>query len=101
MEIGGLILTIVGSGGLWTLIQTLVTYKLNKDSNEKQALKSLLRDAIYKRCEKILREGTVTKEDLENIEGLYNPYIALGGNGTAKKMVDEVKSLHLDVTKGE
>ncbi len=58
----------------------------------------MLRDAIYKRCEVALRNGSISVKELENIEGLYEPYKKLGGNGTAKKLVDEVKEMHTEVS---
>ena len=98
LTIGEIIATVLAGGGFWTLIQSLINYKVAKDSTEKQALKSLLRDAIYKRCEVALRNGSISVKELENIEGLYDPYKKLGGNGTAKKLVDEVKEMHTEVS---
>lgn len=95
--LGKLILAIIASSGIWTLIQTLVMRKLQKDDTSNQALKSLLRDAIYRRCEKALADGEVTINELENINGLYTPYKELGGNGTAKKLIEEVNDLHTEV----
>jgi hypothetical protein len=95
LTIGEVIIAVLGSGGLWTLIQALINYKINKDSMEKQALKSLLRDAIFRRCEKALSNGEVSIEELENINGLYQPYKELGGNGTAKKLIEDVNDLEV------
>lgn len=97
--LGKLILAIIASSGVWTLIQTLVMRKLQKDDTSNQALKSLLRDAIYRRCEKALADGEVSINELENINGLYIPYKKLGGNGTAKKLIEEVNDLHTEVMK--
>lgn len=94
---GKMILAIIASSGVWTLIQTLVMRKLQEDDSSKQALKSLLRDAIYRRCEKALTDGEVSISELENINGLYIPYHELGGNGTAKKLIEEVNDLHTEV----
>ncbi len=94
---GKMILAIIASSGVWTLIQTLIMRKLQEDDSSKQALKSLLRDAIYRRCEKALTDGEVSISELENINGLYIPYHELGGNGTAKKLIEEVNDLHTEV----
>jgi hypothetical protein len=96
---GKLIMAIIASSGVWTLIQTLVMRRLQKDDASNQALKSLLRDAIFRRCEKALSNGEVSIEELENINGLYQPYKELGGNGTAKKLIEEVNDLHTEVNK--
>lgn len=95
LTIGEVIIAVLGSGGLWTLIQALINYKISKDSMEKQALKSLLRDAIFRRCEKALSNGEVSIGELENINGLYKPYKELGGNGTAKKLIEDVNDLEV------
>ncbi len=94
---GKMIVAIIASSGVWTLIQTLIMRKLQEDDSSKQALKSLLRDAIYRRCEKALTDGEVSISELENINGLYIPYHELGGNGTAKKLIEEVNDLHTEV----
>lgn len=92
-----MIAAVIAGSGFWTLVQSLVNYKLSKDSVEKQALKSLLRDAIYRRCEHALKDGVITVKDLENIEALYEIYKKLGGNGTAKKLVEEVEEMQTEV----
>ncbi len=96
---GKLIFAVIASSGVWTLIQTLIMHKLQEDDISKHAMKSLLRDAIYRRCEKALADGEVTINELENINGLYKPYKELGGNGTAKKLIEEVNDLHTEVNK--
>ena len=93
---GKLIMAIIASSGVWTLIQTLVMRRLQKDDASNQALKSLLRDAIFRRCEKALSNGEVSIEELENINGLYQPYKELGGNGTAKKLIEDVNDLEVN-----
>lgn len=42
----------------------------------------------------IIGRGYVTKDEYENLyKYLYKPYKALGGNGTAEKMIHEVNNL--------
>lgn len=41
-----------------------------------------------------IQRGHITKDEYENLNDyLYEPYKALGGNGTAKKVMDEVNKL--------
>ena len=45
-------------------------------------------------CEKYIEQGWVSTDDYENLERyLYKPYKAMGGNGTAEKLMDQVKKL--------
>jgi hypothetical protein len=45
-------------------------------------------------CSHILDRGYVTIEELEDIEKLmYKPYTAMGGNGVAKELFEEIKRL--------
>lgn len=90
-----LLVAVIASSGIWSLIQALVMRRLQKDDASNQALKSLLRDAIFRRCEKALANGEVSIEELENINGLYQPYKELGGNGTAKKLIEDVNDLEV------
>jgi hypothetical protein len=39
-------------------------------------------------------EAYITKDEYENLyEYLYKPYLKLGGNGSAERIMDEVKKL--------
>ena len=46
--------------------------------------------------EKYIQQGWLTRDDYENIyEYLYLPYHDLGGNGSAERIMEEVKRLPL------
>lgn len=53
-----------------------------------------MHDRIYTICEEILKEGTLTTEQMRNLEYLYRPYKKLGGNGTGKLMFEAVSELY-------
>ena len=93
-----IIIAILGSAGLWTFINNIVTNRKSKKSVERQALLALLHDKMYYLCQHFIEKGTITADELENIEYLYKPYEALGGNGTCKRLYEEV--LRLPITKG-
>ena len=43
-----------------------------------------------------IERGSITQDEYENLHDyLYKPYLALGGNGTAKKVMAEVERLPL------
>jgi hypothetical protein len=58
-----------------------------------KGLQALLHSELYKECEECEKKGFATIDDLESIEYLYNPYHALGGNGTGTTLYDRVKQL--------
>ena len=92
------IITIVAatlaSSGLWSLI----LYKVQKRDIEKDSITKLILGLAYREitelCLKYINRGYITKDEYEDlIRYLFTPYEELGGNGTAKKLVDEVKKL--------
>ena len=45
---------------------------------------------------KYIERGWITKDEYENLyEYLYKPYAELGGNGSAKRVMDEVNKLEI------
>ncbi len=95
-----LIVSIVGavfaSTGFWAFLTTIVQNKKTKDSVEAQMLKGLGHDRICYLGEICIKRGYVTKDEYENLHDyLYLPYKKLGGNGTAEKIMEEVKRLPL------
>lgn len=54
---------------------------------------ALLHSELYKECEMCEQKGYATVDDLKNIEYLYKPYHALGGNGTGTLLYERVKKL--------
>ena len=45
-------------------------------------------------CERYIERGYITQEEYDSLYNyLYIPYKELGGNGTAERMVNEVKKL--------
>lgn len=85
-----ILISVLSSSGLWAYIQT--KYQ-NKDTKTMMLL-GLGHDRIVYLCSKYLEKGYITYEEYENLyEYLYKPYKALGGNGTAERLMDEVKKL--------
>ena len=96
-----LIVSIVGaifaSTGFWAFLTYLIQRKDKKDSAEAQMLKGLGHDRICYLGEGYIKRGYITKDEYENLHDyLYLPYKALGGNGTAEKIIDEVNKLPLE-----
>lgn len=91
------IITIVGavfaSTGFWAFLNNLIQEKRTKESVERTALLGLLHDKIYFLCKEYIKKGHVTIEEYDNLTYLYTPYEKLGGNGTGKRLYEQVKGL--------
>lgn len=85
-----LISSVLASTGLWALIQKSVE---KKDAKSKMIL-GLGHDRIMCLGMKYLNRGWITQEEYENLyKYLYKPYTELGGNGTAKHMMERIDRL--------
>lgn len=91
------IITMIGSNGLWAFIQSKSTHKT---ASERMIL-GLGHAEIFRVTEKYIHREGITADELEDLDKyLYKPYSELGGNGTAKTMVDKCKELPI-ITKAE
>lgn len=89
------VLAILGSNGLWTVVNSILTNRKDKKSVERQAMLALLHDRLYRLCQNYIKQGYVTVGQLDNLMYLWQPYEGLGGNGTGKKLYDQVLQLPL------
>ncbi|MBR3236999.1 MAG: hypothetical protein IKF99_01025 [Oscillospiraceae bacterium] len=97
-----IIMTIVcsclASSGLWALIQR---YLDRKDART-QMIIGLGHDRIVWLGLKYIERGYITQDEYENLfKWLYEPYEKMGGNGSAKRIMDEVRKLPLKRGVGE
>ena len=100
MDTTTIILTIVGSifasTGFWAFVTYLMQRRDKKVSTEGKMLRGLAHDRICYLGEVYIKQGYISKDDYENLHDyLYLPYEELGGNGTAKRIMDEGKKLPL------
>ena len=91
ISIGG---AVFASAGFWSF----VTYACNKKDSCKTAEAKMLlglgHDRILYLGSVYLKKQCITKDEYENLyDYLYLPYKELGGNGTAEKMINDVKKL--------
>ena len=90
----GMIITVVcavlASSGFWAFMQ----HHSDKDTAERKMLVGLAHDRIIYLGMAYIERGYITQDEFENLHDyLYKPYEALGGNGSAKRVMDEVKRL--------
>ena len=64
-----------------------------EQKNLKAGMMALLHDSIYRECGECEGKQFATVDDLKNIEYLYGPYHALGGNGTGTVLYERIKKL--------
>ena len=95
------VLTVLGavfaSSGFWAYLIARRDKKRdieNKDNVTTRMILGLGHDRIIYLCEKYIDRGYVTSDEYENLrEWLYEPYIEMGGNGTAKRLMSIVENL--------
>lgn len=96
-ELLSILIAVFGATGFWTFINTLIVQKREKQSVATKMLLGLGHDRIYELCHKYIARGSITTDELENlVKYLHEPYEGLGGNGTGKRLVDEVKRLPIN-----
>lgn len=89
-----IIVSVFGSTGFWALITAVWQSKTKKKSAESRMLRGLAHDRICELGSRFLKQGYVSKDQYENLHDyLFIPYHDLGGNGTAEKIIEDVKRL--------
>lgn len=82
--------SVIASSGFWTFLSK------RRDNNNAEAkmLLGLGHIKIIETCEKYIERGYIRQDEYDSLYNyLYLPYKELGGNGTAERMVNEVKKL--------
>jgi hypothetical protein len=81
---------VLASGGLWSYL----TNRRDKKDAKTLMIKGLGHDRIMELGMSYIRRGSITKDEYENLNDyLYKPYQAMGGNGSAKRIMHEVDNL--------
>ncbi len=88
------VLTIIGavlaSSGFWAWLQK----RTDKKDVRTRMLIGLGHDRIMYLSMKYIERGYITHDEYENLyEYLYKPYEEMGGNGSAKRVMQEVNRL--------
>ena len=87
-----IICSVLASSGFWAYVQ-----KKNEAKDVKtKVLIGLGHDRIVFLGMKYIERGWITQDEYENLyDYLYQPYEQLGGNGSAKRIMDEIKKLEI------
>ena len=88
-----IICSIIASSGFWAI----VVKRMDKKDASKEMLLGLAHDRIMCLCMFYLDRGDwITHDELENLEEyLFKPYLKMGGNGTAKVLMERVVKLRI------
>lgn len=87
-SIVSIIVTAVSGYIVWYLQQ-----HVNKKDNTSKALMLLLRHELKEYYHTYKNRGYISLSELEEYNEIYETYHALGGNGIATKMLEEVKKI--------
>lgn len=93
--------SVLASSGLWTFLAK----RAERKDVKTEMLIGLAHDRILYLGMQYIQRGWITHDEYENLyEYLYKPYEKLGGNGSAKRVMNEVDRLPIRVvnyTKGD
>lgn len=87
-----IVCSVLASSGFWAYIQR----KSDKKNLQTQMLIGLGHDRIIYLGMTYIERGWITQDEYENLyDYLYKPYEAMGGNGSAKQVMENVKRLEI------
>ena len=87
-----IISSILASSGVWAIVARI----LDNRSVKTQMLIGLGHDRICWLGLQYIERGYIYADEYENLHDyLYKPYAKMGGNGSAKKIMDEVSRLEV------
>lgn len=85
-----ILITVIASSGFWAFMQK----KTDKQNAGEAMLIGLGHDRILYLGMLYIERGCITQDEYESLNNyLYQPYSALGGNGSAKRIMEEVDRL--------
>ena len=85
-----LAVAVLTSSGLWAL----VSKRADKNDVERKMLVGLAHDRIIHLGMVYVTRGYITQDEYETLNDyLYQPYEKMGGNGSAKRVMEEVRKL--------
>lgn len=89
-QVSIVVVAIFGSTGFWAWLSNRQRTK----SSETKLLLGLAYSEIIKRCEWAILKGEIAADSYNELDRyLFQPYKDCGGNGTAEKLMNEVKRL--------
>lgn len=99
LEINALSLAVFGASifGIMKWAVSKITRGIQQDRDEREvinaALVAILHNKIYKNGLDYIDKGCISIGELTDLEKLYAPYLAMGGNSVAQSIMQRVKTL--------
>lgn len=88
-----ILVSVLASSGVWAVVMKV----MDKKDVRTQMLVGLGHDRIMYLGMHYIERGWITRDEYENlVDYLYKPYEMMGGNGSAKRVIEEVKKLPLN-----
>lgn len=88
--LASIVIAVAASSGFWAYIMS----RKDRKSVQSQMILGLGHDRIVYLCRKYIEKGYITADEYENLYVyLYEPYEKMGGNGSAKRLMEHVKKL--------
>lgn len=85
-----IVVSVLTSSGLWSFLQK----KSERKDTKTRLLVGIAHDRIVHLGMSYITRGYITRDEYENLHDyLYVPYEKLGGNGSAKRVMQEVDKL--------
>lgn len=81
--------SILASSGLWAFISS----RVDKNNSERELLIGIGHIELVFFGMQYIERGWITRDEYETMQGLYKPYIKLGGNGSGTKIMNEIEKL--------
>ena len=86
-------LTTVAFTALMRLLWGRVKREVKEQATLKSGVLALLHDRVYQACQYYIHAGSISLDDLKNLEHLFKGYHDLGGNGTCEELYGRVRKL--------
>lgn len=106
-DLTALIVALFASTGFWTFCKAVYEHRCEKKkaaenqvSQEmvdslRKALLGVMHTMIFSLGNEYVARGELTLDEYDNFKVLYDPYAELGGNGTGKKLMQEIDKLKI------
>lgn len=89
-----IIVAVFASTGFWSFVQWGVQKKTTEKTASEKLLLGIAFQSIVELCQHHLEVGHISTEEYKELNHyLFKPYKELGGDGTAEKLMEEVKKL--------
>lgn len=89
----------LGLGGTIGFLTTKLKGIKKKDKAIEEGVQALLRNELVRRYREYETKQEMSILDKENVEAMFRQYENLGGNGTVKKMYEELLELPTKIIK--